>query len=254
MKQLLSFVFALYVALTFFISVLITFPIIAIASLGNSKGSRKWIHAYIRGWCTFWLWIIGMPLTVRGHRPKNKKVIVVANHISYLDTLVIFPAVGAYFKPLGKIEMVSIPIFGYIYSQVVIAVDRGSTMSRAKSLRQMHNTLEREGSIVIFPEGGFNETDTLLRPFYDGAFRLSIKTGIAIVPLVLPDTLNRWHYSKWYKLWPGKNRAIFLEPIVPGETDDIKTLKERVFKVMEAELRKHRPTNNEPINSKTRYN
>ncbi len=193
------------------------------------------ILSLIRGWSYVWLPMIGMRVTVKGAMPTDKKYVIVANHISYMDTLVIFPAIKGYFRPLGKKEIVKIPVLGYIYKQVVIMVDRSSQFSRAKSMRLMVRSLRKEGNILIFPEGTFNETPAPLKSFYDGAFRLALNSGAEILPLILPDTFERWHYSGWWKLWPGKNRAIFLDPISPEgySMETISLLKEHVYNTME---------------------
>ncbi len=174
--------------------------------------------------------------------PEGKKFVIVANHISYLDTLVIFPAIPAYFRPLGKKEITRIPVIGFIYKQVVILVDRSNAVSRSRSMRLMWRVLNKEGNIVIFPEGTFNETPAPLKDFYDGAFRLAITTQTDILPVIFPDTVNRWHYSGWWKLWPGKNRAIFLQPIsVAGmELSELPHLKKNVYELMEAALIKYK--------------
>lgn len=226
-----------WVLLTFAASIVIFFPVFALISLGNNHGARSAIHAIIRWWCRGWLFIIGMPVRVSGSNPDGR-FIIVANHISYLDTLVIFPAVGRYFRPLGKKEFSKYPLLGFIYKQVVILVDRSSAMSRSISMRLMWRVMRKEGSIIIFPEGTFNETGAPLKSFYDGAFRLSVNTNTPILPLILPDTPARWHYSAWWKVWPGRNRAIFLAPILPVGKD-IATLKQQVYGAMEAELNSH---------------
>jgi 1-acyl-sn-glycerol-3-phosphate acyltransferase len=105
----------------------------------------------------------------------------------------------------------------------------------------MWRSLKHEGDIVIFPEGTFNETGETLKEFYDGAFRLAINTQTPILPVVFPDTVHRWHYSGWWKLWPGRNRAVFL-PEVPVEgmgLDQLPQLKATVYAAMEAELKKY---------------
>lgn len=237
LRMLLQPFYTAFVALTFLISIVVAFPVFALISLGNNIGARKLIHKLIRLWATGWLWLIGMPVRVSGKLPDGKYIIV-ANHISYMDTLVIFPAVSAYFRPLGKKEISKLPIIGFIYKQVVILVDRSSQVSRSISMRLMWRVLRKEGNILIFPEGTFNETEATLKSFYDGAFRLSVNTGVAIVPLILPDTVHRWHYRGWWKLWPGKNRAIFLPPVKP-EGKDLATLKDEVFRNMEQELKKY---------------
>ncbi len=231
-----------YVAVTFIVSILIAFPFFLLISIGNNVAARKAIYTIIRYWSIFWLWIIGMPVTILGKRPPDRRYIVVANHISYMDTLIIFPAIPGYFRALGKKEVSKIPVVGFIYKQIVIMVDRSSAHSRTRSLRLLWRVLHHEGNIVIFPEGTFNETGATLKEFYDGAFRLAINTQTPIFPMVLPDTVDRWHYSAWWKVWPGKNRAVYLEPVeVAGMVlEDLPELKRKVAAAMELELNKYR--------------
>jgi 1-acyl-sn-glycerol-3-phosphate acyltransferase len=162
----------------------------------------------------------------------------VANHISYLDTVILFPALPGYFRALGKKEFSKVPLLGFLYRQIAIMVDRSSTESRAKSMKLMWRVLKRESDILIFPEGTFNETGAPLKSFYDGAFRLAITSQTPILPVVFPDTVKRWHYSGWWKLWPGRNRAIYLPAIAVTNLTmaDLPTLKQQVYEAMEAEL------------------
>ena len=240
-RKILQPFYTAYVLVTFLISILAAFPVFALISLGNNTRSRKIIHLLIRYWCTGWLFLIGMPLRVKGRVPEGRFVIV-ANHISYMDTLVIFPAINAYFRPLGKKEITKIPVIGFIYKQVVILVDRSSAVSRAVSMRLMWRVLKKEANIIIFPEGTFNEGTDTLKEFYNGAFRLALTTQTDILPLVLPDTKDRWHYSAWWKVWPGINRAVFLKPIqVKGMgMEELEPLKQKVADLMTAELDKYR--------------
>jgi 1-acyl-sn-glycerol-3-phosphate acyltransferase len=223
------------------VSILLALPVIALVSLVNNTKGRKIIHLLIRCWSIVWLWLIGMPVKVKGTFPEGRYIIV-ANHISYMDTLIIFPAISPYFRPLGKKEMSRVPLLGFIYKQIVILVDRSNAVSRALSMRLMWRVLRKEGNILIFPEGTFNETDDALKNFYDGAFRLALNTQTDILPLVLPDTVHRWHFSAWWKIWPGKNRAIFLKSVkVAGmQPDKVAELKQEVFSKMEAELMKYK--------------
>lgn len=106
----------------------------------------------------------------------------------------------------------------------------------------MWRVLKNESNVTIFPEGTFNETEAPLKAFYDGAFRLAISTQVPIVPLLFLDTVNRWHYSGWWKLSPGRNRAVFLDAIpTEGHTmADLPAFKQKVYKAMETELLKYK--------------
>jgi 1-acyl-sn-glycerol-3-phosphate acyltransferase len=237
-RKIIQPFYTFYVAVTFVISVLIALPFIALTSLGDSPKARRGVYLIIRNWSRVWLWMVGMPMTIDGQPMPKGRYIIVANHISYIDTIIIFSAISSYFRPLGKKEISKIPVLGFIYKQIVILVNRESHDSRTKSMRLMWRVIKHEANIVIFPEGTFNETGEPLKSFYDGAFRLALTTGVSILPLVLPDTNDRWHYSGWWKLWPGKNRAKFLEPVsVAGmEMKDMAVLKEKVFGAMVQEL------------------
>lgn len=231
-------VYVLYAFATFLASVLIAFPVFVLISLRNNKAARRLIWQIIHYWGKSWLFMIGMPVKVRGACPRTERHIIVANHISYMDAIVIFPAISSYFRPLAKKEFIRIPVLGYIYKQVALLVDRSSPHSRSKSMRLMYRTLRHEASILIFPEGTFNETGAPLKAFYDGAFRLAINTQVPILPVLFPDTQDRWHYSGWWKVTPGRNRAVYLEPVpVAGMTmEDLPLLKQRVYHAMEAAM------------------
>jgi 1-acyl-sn-glycerol-3-phosphate acyltransferase len=237
-RKILQPFYTAYVAVTFLISLFLAFPFFVLVSIGGTMRGRKIIYYIVHYWAKVWLLLIGMPQKIQGPKPLKQRYVIVANHISYLDTIVIFPGLPGYFRALGKSEIAKIPILGFVYKQIVVMVDRSSQKSRAMSMRLMWRALKRESSILIFPEGTFNETGEVLKEFYNGAFRLAIDTQTPILPVLLPDTVHRWHYSRWWKMWPGRNRMIYLDPVpVAGMTiKDVPELKERVAGIMAAQL------------------
>lgn len=238
LRKIVQPFYSIYVVVTFLIGLCITFPFFVALSIGNRASTRRLIYVIIRHWSRIWLWVIGMPLRISGPRPPQRRYVIVANHISYLDTVVVFPGLPGYFRALGKKEFSKVPVMGFLYRQIVIMVDRSSPQSRAKSMRIMWRVLRNESHIIIFPEGTFNETDKPLKTMYDGAFKLAITSQTPILPIIFPDTVHRWHYSAWWKVWPGRNRAVYMQPIpVDGMTlADVPLLKQRVYDAMEQEL------------------
>ena len=232
--KILRPVYILYILLLFGISISILFPIILILSLFNAK---KTIFYLMKYWVKWWLFMIGMSPTIYGNVP-NGKYIYVANHISYLDSMVVFATIQNYFCPLGNKEFSSKFIIGLIYKQLTILVDRGSSESRAKSVKLLQKIIDKGTSIFIFPEGKFNTSENTMLPFYDGAFRLAINTQTPLLPMVLWDTSYRWHYRSWFSQTPGKNRVIFLDPVdVTGLTlNNTEELKQKVHSLIEEEL------------------
>lgn len=234
MRTLFQPFYTLFVLLSFVASVLAAFPFFLIIGSRDAPAARRIITGIVQYWAKGWLLLIGMPLRLQGVFPRKQKFVIIANHISYLDTVNIYAAIPEYFRTLAKKEMAEVPVFGFVYKQLAILVDRSSPESRAKSMRLMWRQLRQECHITIFPEGTFNETEAPMKEFYDGAFRLAINAQTPILPLLFPDTVHRWHYSAWWKLWPGRNRSVFLPPVdVTGLTlKDLPVLKEKVRRLM----------------------
>ena len=244
-RKILQPFYTAYAVITFVIGLLINFPFFLLISTGNNIRARRTIYNIIRHWANVWLWITGMPLKRVGQLPPKRRYVIVANHISYLDAVVVFSGLPGYFRALGKKEFSKIPLMGFLYRQIVIMVDRSSKDSRAKSMRLMWRVLRNESDIFIFPEGTFNETGNPLKEFYDGAFRLAITTQTPILPVLFPDTVDRWHYSAWWKIWPGRNRVEYLPAVeVKGMTmEHLQELKQQVYNTMEAALMKYKGNN-----------
>ena len=172
---------------------------------------------------------------------KNKQYIFVGNHISYLDAPIIVKAIRRPIRALGKTEMASVPVFGFIYKYAVVRVDRGSAENRAKSVRNMKSILKKGISIIVFPEGTFNMTHNPLKDFYDGAFRVAIETQMPIKPMLFLDAYDRMNYRSIFSLTPGKNRVIYLEEVpVEGLTQkDVSFLKQKIYELMDHKLREY---------------
>jgi 1-acyl-sn-glycerol-3-phosphate acyltransferase len=103
----------------------------------------------------------------------------------------------------------------------------------------MKQVLHNGMHMCIYPEGTRNRSTDLLRPFYDGAFRLSKETNTPIIPAILTGTSEAMPMNKSFYLLPTKLTIEFLEPVEP-ETMDVKTLKEKVHTIMLAVLEKHK--------------
>ncbi|MEJ7914365.1 MAG: lysophospholipid acyltransferase family protein, partial [Chitinophagaceae bacterium] len=170
---------------------------------------------------------------------KGKAYIFLSNHISYFDIPVIVKAFRQPLRPLGKVQMQKIPIFGIIYKNVIVSVDRSSPANRARSVQLLKSFLQKGISVLVFPEGTFNETDKPLKDVYDGAFRIAIETGTPIKPVLMLDTHDRLHYKSIFSFTPGRSRAVFLEdvPVAGLTADQLPQLKAQVIQLMESKLR-----------------
>jgi 1-acyl-sn-glycerol-3-phosphate acyltransferase len=120
--------------------------------------------------------------------------VIVSNHFSYLD----IPALGLIPTDMvfvGKASLGNVPLFGYMFRNLHIAVNRNSLKSRGESMMRAKELLDEGASVVIFPEGGINSpAPPLLGKFKEGAFKIAEDKQIPVIPitlsynhLILPD-------------------------------------------------------------------
>lgn len=243
MRLLLKPFQILYVLYAFALFIVFMIPVflwaLSVSAMGRIRGGNL-LYEAIKLWADLWF-----PLVFIRHRniyeeplKKHKSYIYVSNHISYLDSALIPKVWRKPVRPLGKVEMARIPIFGTIYKNVIVTVDRSSTMNRARSVQVLKSLLKKEISVLVFPEGTFNTTHHALKHFYDGAFKVAIETGTPIKPVLLLDSFDRMHYDSIFSLNPGRSRAVFLREVpTHGLTvKDTAALKQKVFELMEEKL------------------
>ena len=140
---------------------LLLFPFFVVASFfGRVKGGNI-IYSACRFWGDCWLFLLGIYHKNIYEQPhsRKKQYIFISNHISYFDIPVIMKAVRKqHIRILGKAEMAKIPLFGFIYKNAVVMVDRKDANQRMKSMKILKSVLAKNISIFICPEGTFNMT------------------------------------------------------------------------------------------------
>lgn len=237
--QLLYVLYAVSLFVVLMIPVFL-WSLIAIG-FGRVRGGNL-IYRACTAWADVWFFLIFIwHRNIYLQKPaKNKSYIFVSNHTSYLDAAIIPKIFRQPVRPLGKVEMARIPIFGTIYKNVIVTVDRSSAANRAKSVQVLKSILRKGISVLVFPEGTFNETGKPLKDFYDGAFRIAIETGTPIKPVLFLHTYDRLHPNSILSMNPGKSRAVFMPeiPVVEYTLKTLDNLKAKVFHAMETELRK----------------
>lgn len=169
---------------------------------------------------------------------RNKSYMLVANHTSMMDIMLMLILVKNPFVFVGKKELAKLPIFGFFYKRAVIMVDRSSQKSRQESIRRAQEKLNKGLSICIFPEGGVPDDESIvLDTFKDGAFRLAIEFQIPIVPMTFIGL--RKHFP--FHFFAGKPGVIpvYIHPLVSTETylsKDKATLRDTVREIILSKL------------------
>lgn len=141
---------------------------------------------------------------------------LVANHTSMTDIMLMLVTMKKPFVFVGKKELAKFPLFGFFYKRTCILVDRGNQKSRKEVFDRAQKRLSGGTSICIFPEGGVPEDESLvLDCFKDGAFRLAIDHQIPILPITFHDNKTRFPY-RFLAGSPGKMR-VKIHDLIPTE-------------------------------------
>lgn len=192
----------------------------------------------IWAWCFLKLAFIPVIIDWRFDLDKEQQYILCANHFSYLD----IPILGLFpmaFKFVGKSSLARIPVFGYMYRTLHITVNRSSYRSRAKSLVKAREAVQNGFNVGFFPEGGIRlEQYPNMVTFKDGAFKLAIENNLPIIPVSMPDNYHILRDDDLLNIRRKTCRIVYHKPIWPKgrEDDDVKKLREEVFRVIQAEL------------------
>ncbi len=232
-KNTLGRIWAVWALSTFVISFLIILgPSLLTGIFPDPKGQDYFIKI-AREWIRIWLFVIGCKLIVKGkeHFRKGETFIITCNHNSFMDPPLSSPFILGPNKTIAKSTFTKVPFFGWYYKRGGVMVNRKSDESRRKSYEDMKRVLKTGMHMCIYPEGTRNRTDNPLKPFYNGAFKLSAETGHAILPAVLFNTKKVLPPGKFLYGWPGKMEIHFLPPVSPNGLSP-EELKEHVFNTM----------------------
>lgn len=150
------------------------------------------LHRFTCFWGSLYTWVNPLwPVTVSGRekiRP-DETYVMVANHLSLLDILVLF-RLFRHFKWVSKIENFKIPCIGWnMRLNRYIPLRRGDRRSVIQMMAACEKTLAEGNSIMMFPEGTRSVTGEL-KAFKPGAFELALRTRRPILPIVIAGTSN----------------------------------------------------------------
>jgi len=232
-KNIVGRVFALWAILTFVALFLVIFiPSMLCWLIPEPAGQRLFIGT-ARIWMMIWLPLTGCRYRIKGkaYFKKGTTYIVAFNHNSMMDIPLSAAFVPGANKTIAKSSFTKVPLFGLYYIKGAVLVNRKSEQSRRESFEKMKRVLQKGIHMCIYPEGTRNRTADPLKKFHDGAFRLSVDTGAAIIPTIILNSKKIVPINKTFYFWPGKIEMHFLEPVSPASMTTGQ-LKEKVFAIM----------------------
>jgi 1-acyl-sn-glycerol-3-phosphate acyltransferase len=199
------------------------------------------LHLYSCAWASFYTYVFPYWFVSVWNRERLRNdtaYVVVANHQSLLDILVLF-RLYRHFKWVSKEEVFRLPFIGWNMAlNRYIRIRRGDPKDAVRMMAACGDTLESGSSILIFPEGT-RSLDGELRDFRHGAFTLALRHHVPILPIVLDGTLDA--LPKHGTVSPGADIVIqVLDPIPVDKFSDVDMLRDHVRRVMADGLRRLR--------------
>ena len=192
------------------------------------------VHALNRFWSWLSITMWGMPVEVVREQagPNPQPCVYVANHGSYVDIMMLFKYIPGFLNMMGKASLARVPVWGPLFGNVYITVDRASAVSRGRAMVAARRGLAAGKSIAIFAEGRISpRPGKELLPLLDGAFQMAIEAGVPLVPVGMP--LNHMFMpdvEKDLRVRYHRLKIVFHPPIATAGLTlaDIPALKERV--------------------------
>ncbi|MDP4623115.1 MAG: 1-acyl-sn-glycerol-3-phosphate acyltransferase [Hydrogenophaga sp.] len=141
------------------------------------------IEATVAQWSRDMLRIMGVQLEVRGQAPTAGPCLVVSNHISWLDILVINAAQPVRF--VSKAAVLRWPLIGQLVAGAgTLFIERESRRGAVRMVQLMAERLQAGDRVAVFPEGTTGDGRGLL-PFHPNLLQSAIAADAPIVPVAL---------------------------------------------------------------------
>jgi 1-acyl-sn-glycerol-3-phosphate acyltransferase len=200
------------------------------------------VAALFNAWCR--AFVRALDVDLRVHQKNRKRLpdrfILIANHPAAFEDIGIPAAFDV--VSLAKLQVQYWPIVGRISRAAgTLFVDRDDPASRHQAVDTMVAAVEAGQNIALYPEGGWKGR-RLFTEFKSGAFQVSIRTGIPILPVFLhyeaqddfewqpPYTLPQ---KIWHMMTAQNNRANFYvyDPIDPKDFADKYAMKAAAYEM-----------------------
>lgn len=205
----------MFFILNFAVGLLILFPVFAILLSGKRNYNAAFcLMRFLARWILF---LPGIVVRIKREVPEEtlpQPCVYVANHSSYLDTVISYIIIPRLFVQMGKAEIQKAPLLRIFFRDMNIYVDRKSRSGSYAAFREASERLRKGQSVFIHPEGTI-ESRGQLKLFKNGAFRLAIENQVPIVPVTYMGNWKLLQNGGFFKAHghPGIARVIVHKPV-----------------------------------------
>lgn len=211
MKKALFWLYQLYfwpvlIPLVIVITVVSSLLTALFATLVNPRFASRYFAA---NWARLLAWLTPMWVTVKGgeNADKNRTYVVVCNHQSQFDILLVYGFLDLDLKWVMKQELRKIPGLGFGCEKAGhIFIDRQNPRRARAAVAEALERLGDGVGILFFAEGT-RSLDGRLLPFKKGAFRLAIEQQLPVLPVTLVGTRDIMP-AKTLRVFPGPGTLV----------------------------------------------
>ncbi|MEW6695011.1 MAG: lysophospholipid acyltransferase family protein [Pseudomonadota bacterium] len=137
----------------------------------------------IQAWAARALAVLGVALRVEGQPPTHGPVLVVANHVSWLDILAIDAARPCRF--VAKADVRHWPLLGRLVAGAgTLFIERDRKRDALRVVHHLAERLQAGDVLAVFPEGTTSDGRSVL-PFHANLLQAALATGTPVQPLGL---------------------------------------------------------------------
>ncbi len=173
------------------------FPFVWLLMFALPKSS--WRYWLIHKASSFVTKLAGLSPKIEGleNCPKDIPYVIVSNHCSYIDFLILTAALPSPMRFVAKSELSGNTILRIFLRNVKTEfINRIDKQKGIEEARRIVESVHHDWPVLIFPEGTFNRK-TGLRPFQMGAFLASAESGVSVVPVALKGTRSTLRDESW---------------------------------------------------------
>jgi 1-acyl-sn-glycerol-3-phosphate acyltransferase len=215
LRALTGLAYSAWVCLSF---LALAVPTLAAAALLRNPASG-W--RFCRVMANSFLRLCRLPLVVRGleHIPASGPFVLVSNHASYLDGLILLAALrerGYSFAAKRELSRSLLPRL-FLRSIGTEFVERADIRQGVEDASRLAASVRAGRSPVVFAEGTFTRSAGLL-PFRMGAFVVAAQTGVPLVPVTIRGARSVLREGSWF----ARRGAIMVNiaaPLLPQGSD-----------------------------------
>ena len=177
--------YGVYAVSAFVVLSMSTFALVTIVPGLGVTARRAIAHFFAR----LFFQVSGVRVRVTGEeRLPAGPCVVVANHASYIDGVLLKAFLPARFSFVIKKEINKVPIAGLLLRRIGSEfVDRFNRNAGAVDARRLIKAADSGQALAFFPEGTFNE-EAGIGKFHTGAFIIAARAGMPIVPVAIRGT------------------------------------------------------------------